>query len=53
MCPYEQTQATNYFNYDMKNKQSTNRLEEEVLSDIFSDDCCEIETGSPGMYLSG
>ena len=45
MCPYEQTQASNYFNCDMKNK--LNRVDEDALSDIFSDDCCDTEAGSP------
>ena len=41
-CPYEQTQATNYFN-----QQQTNNLDDDVLSDIFSDEGCETEAGSP------
>lgn len=55
MCPYEQTQASNYFNCDMKNnkQQQKNRLDEDVLSDIFSDDCCDTEAGSPPFILSG
>lgn len=53
MCPYEQTQATNYFNYDMKNRQQqSNRLDEDALSDIFSDDCYETEAGSPPVNMT-